>query len=59
MERRVMNLLNAIGFFVIGIVLVFTVLFVVVCVFDRMMEESFKLEKRDEWNTEEIERNAS
>ena len=54
-----MNWLNVIGFFVIGIVLVFTVLFVVVCVFDRVMEESFKLEKRDEWNTEEIERNAS
>ena len=54
-----MNWLNFIGFFVIGIVLVFTVLFVVVCVFDRMMEESFKLEKRDEWNTEEIERNAT
>ena len=53
-----MNWLNVIGFFVIGIVLVFTVLFVVVCVFDRMMEESFKLEKRDGWNTEEIERNA-
>ena len=53
-----MNWLNTIGFFVIGIVLVFTVLFIIVCVFDRMMEESFKLEKRDEWNTEEIERNA-
>jgi flagellar biosynthesis/type III secretory pathway M-ring protein FliF/YscJ len=58
MERRVMNWLNVIGFFVIGIVLVFIVLFVIVCVFDRMMEENFKLEKRDEWNTEEIERNA-
>ena len=53
-----MNWLNAIGFFVISIVLVFTVLFIIVCVFDRIMEESFKLEKRDEWNTEEIERNA-
>ena len=58
MERRAMNWLNAIGFFVISIVLVFTVLFIIVCVFDRIMEESFKLEKRDEWNTEEIERNA-
>lgn len=53
-----MNWLNFIGFFIIGIILVFTVLFVIVCVFDKMMEESFKLEKRDVWNTEEIERNA-
>ena len=53
-----MNWLNFIGFFVIGIVIVFTVLFVIVCVFDRMMEEHFKLEKRDEWNSEEVERNA-
>ena len=53
-----MSWLNFIGFFVIGIIFVFTVLFVIVCVFDRMMEENFKLEKRDEWNAEEIERNA-
>jgi uncharacterized membrane protein len=58
MERRVMNWLNFVGFFVIGIVLIFTMLFIIVCVFDRMMEESFKLEKSDEWNTKEIERNA-
>ena len=53
-----MNWLNVIGFFAIGIVLVFIVLFVIVCIFDRMMEENFKLEKRDEWNTEELERNT-
>ena len=53
-----MNWLNVIGFFIIGIVLVFTVLFVVVCVFDRIMDEHFKLEEHDEWNSEEIERNA-
>jgi Na+-transporting methylmalonyl-CoA/oxaloacetate decarboxylase gamma subunit len=53
-----MNWLNAIGFFVIGIVFVFTVLFIIVCVFDRMMDKHFELEERDEWNSEEIERNA-
>ena len=50
-----MNWLNFIGFFVIGIVLVFTVLFIIFCVFDRMMDEHFKLEERGEWDSEEIE----
>ena len=53
-----MNWLNAIGFFIIGIVFVFTVLFVIVCVFDRIMDENFKLEERDEWCSEEIEQNT-
>jgi uncharacterized membrane protein len=54
-----MNWVNFIGFFIIAMVIVFTVLFIIVCVFDRMMDEHFKLEERDEWNSEEIERNAS
>lgn len=53
-----MSWLNFIGFFVIGFVFVFTVLFIIVCVFDRTMDEHFKLEKRNEWNAEEIKRNA-
>ena len=50
--------LNVIGLFVIGFVFVFTVLFIVVCVFDRTIDKHFKLEKHDEWCSEEIERNA-
>ena len=53
-----MNWLNFILFFAIGVAFAFTLLFIFVCVFDRMMDKCFKLEKRDEWNTEEIERNA-
>ena len=58
MERRVMNWLNFIGFFIIGFVLSFTVLFIIVCIFDKMIDEHFKLEKHDEWSSEEIERNT-
>jgi hypothetical protein len=45
-----MNWLNVIGFCIIGIVFVFTVLFIIVCVFDKIMDEHFKLEECDEWN---------
>ena len=50
-----MSWLSVIGFFVIGIVFVFTVLFIIVCVFDKMMEKHFELVERDEQNSEEIE----
>jgi hypothetical protein len=48
-----MNWLNFIGFFIIGFVLLLTVLFIFVCVFDRMLEEQFNLDEREEWNAEE------
>lgn len=53
-----MNWLNVIGFFIIGFVILFAILFLIVCVFDRCMEGQFKLDERDEWCSEEIERNA-
>lgn len=53
-----MNWLNFIGFFIIGFVILFAILFFVVCAFDSFMEGQFKLEERDEWSSEEIERNA-
>ena len=53
-----MNWLNIIGFFIIGFVILFAVLFLIVCAFDRFMEGQFKLDERDEWCSEEIERNT-
>lgn len=47
-----MDWLSIIGFSIIGFVLVFTVLFIIVCVFDEMMEKSLKSEGRDECNSE-------
>ena len=58
MERRAMNWLNFIGFFIVGFVILFAILFLIVCAFDRFMESQFKLDERDEWYSEEIERNA-
>ena len=54
-----MSWLNIIGFSIIGFITVFTVLFIVVCVFDEIMEKSLKLEGHDECNSEETERNAT
>ena len=53
-----MNWLNVIGFFIAGLVILFAILFLIVCAFDRFMESQFKLDERDEWYSEEIERNA-
>ena len=50
-----MNWSDVIGFSIIGFVVVFTVLFITVCVFDEMMEKSLKSEGCDECNSEEIE----
>ena len=50
-----MNWSDGIGFSIIGFVVVFTVLFITVCVFDEMMEKSLKLEEHDGWDAEEIE----
>lgn len=54
-----MTCLDIICFFVFGFVAVFTVLFIIVCVFDEMMEKSLKLEERDECNSEENKRSAT
>lgn len=54
-----MDWLNIIGFSIIGFVTVFAVLFIIVCVFDEMMEKSLKSEEHDECNSEENERNAT
>ena len=50
-----MTCLDIICFFVFGFLAVLTVLFIIVCVFDEMMEKSLKLEEHDGWNAEEIE----
>ena len=57
-----MDWLNIIGFLIIGfgaVFSVFAVLFIIVCVFDGMMEKSLKSEGYDECNSEETERNAT
>lgn len=59
MESVIMDWLNIIGFSIIGFVTVFAVLFIIVCVFDEMMEKSLKSEEHDECNSEENERNAT
>ena len=56
-----MDWLSFIGFLVIGffvlfaVFAVFAVLFIIVCVFDGMMEKSLKSEGYDECNSEETE----
>ena len=57
-----MDWLNIIGFLIIGfgaVFSVFAVLFIIVCVFDGMIEKSLKSEGYDECNSEETERNAT
>ena len=48
-----MACLDIICFFVFGFVAVSTVLFIIACVSDEMMEKSSKLEEHDGWNAEE------
>ena len=57
-----MDWLNIVGFLIIGffaLFAIFAVLFIIVCVFDGMMEKSLKSEGYDECNSEETERNAT
>ena len=57
-----MDWLSLIGFLIIGfgaLFAIFAVLFIIVCVFDGMMEKSLKSEGYDECNSEETERNAT
>ena len=57
-----MDWLNIIGFLIIGffaLFAIFAVLFIIVCVFDGMMEKSLKSEGYDECNEEENKRSAT
>ena len=44
-------LLNILGFIIMGFVILFTILFFIVCIFDKIMEDQFKLEGNNEWDS--------